>query len=93
MKDESDRPVPARGPADRRRRYRRHELALADGGRLVLRGDGTIELRGADGVATQAWAPDDGGWPDQAIRFGLRPETRTVRPDGHRGKGPNPPAN
>ncbi len=90
MNDEPTRAVPA--PSPRRRRYRRHELDLADGEKLVLRTDGTIEHRGADGAVTRTWAPEDPAWPDQAIRFGLRPESTTVKPDGHRGRGPNPPA-
>jgi hypothetical protein len=87
--------APAAAPAPapyRGRRYRRHELALADGERLVLRADGVIERHGADGAMAAAWSPDDPDWPGQAIRFGIRPEPTTVKPDSHRGKGPNPPA-
>lgn len=92
MSDEPSPPVPAPTPAHRARRYRRRELPLADGGRLVLRADGAIEHLGAAGAATQTWTPDDPAWADQAIRFGLRPQAPTVRPDGRRGRGPNPPA-
>jgi hypothetical protein len=90
MDDEPTQPTPA-PPAHRGRRYRRRELALADGGRLVLRTDGTIEQRDAHGAVTQAWPPDDAGWPDRAIRFGLRPQAPTVRPEGHSGRSPDRP--
>lgn len=82
MTDEPVRPDPSPAPAPRGRRYRRHELALADGGRLVLGGDGTIVHVGADGATTRSWAPDDPEWPDQALRFGLRPQVPTVAPTG-----------
>ena len=89
MTDEPNQPAAATAPTHRGRRYRRRELALADGAR---RTDGSIEHRDAAGAVTETWAPDDAAWPDHAIRFGIRPQTDTVRPDGHRGKGPNPPA-
>lgn len=81
MNDEPVRsePAPAHAP---RRRYRRHELELADGGRLVLGSDGTIAHHAADGTTTRSWAPDDLEWPDQALRFGLRPQAPTVAPTG-----------
>jgi hypothetical protein len=86
-------PAPEAAAAPYRgRRYRRHELALADGEHLVLRTDGVIEHRGADGATTRSWTPDDPEWPGQAIRFGIRPDPTTVKPEGHRGRGPNPPA-
>lgn len=91
MSDDPTPPVPAAAPAHRGRRYRRRELALTDGGRLVLRSDGAIEHRDVEGALAQAWTPDDPGWPDRAIRFGLRPQATTVRPEGYSGRSPDRP--
>jgi hypothetical protein len=66
------------------RRYRRHVLALPSGGKLKLGVDGTIERLEADGSTVRSWRPSDPDWPDQAIRFGLRPESRTVAPGSQR---------
>lgn len=84
-REASSRPVPSG------RRYRRHELELADGGRLVLGVDGTIDQLHPDGSTTHSWIPDDPRWPDQAIRFGLHPQTPTVTPQGRRVQGTRPP--
>jgi hypothetical protein len=78
-------------PDARGRRYRRHELGLADGDRLVLGTDGRIERLDGDGTTIQAWLPGDPGWPDQAIRFGLRPQAETVKPRGGRDTGTDQP--
>lgn len=67
-----------------RRRYRRGKVALRDGGRLLLAVDGTIRRLDAEGSAVRAWSPSDPDWPNQAIRFGLRPEPATVAPHGQR---------
>jgi hypothetical protein len=84
MNDEPARQPPPRAAARRGRGFRRHELELPDGSRLLLRVDGSIDHVDADGATTRSWAPDDPEWPDQAIRFGLRPQPPTVRPqDGH----------
>ena len=64
----------ALGDHGRGRRYRRHELALADGGRLRIGVDGTIERIDADGSTARSWPVGDPDWPNQAIRFGLRPQ-------------------
>ena len=72
------------GDHGRGRRYRRHELALPDGGRLRLGVDGTIERLDADGSTTRSWPVADPDWPNQAIRFGLRPQPPTVTPHGQR---------
>ena len=72
------------GDHGRGRRYRRHELALPDGGRLRLGVDGTIERVDADGSTTRSWSAADPDWPNQAIRFGLRPQAPTVTPHGQR---------
>ena len=77
--------------APRGRRFRRHELELADGSKLVLGVDGSIDRLDADGVTTQSWAPDDPAWPDQAIRFGLHPQAPTVRPQERGLPGTRPP--
>jgi hypothetical protein len=68
----------------RGRRYRRHELALPDGGRLRLNVDGTIERLDAEGSTTHTWKAADPDWPNQAIRFGLRPQRPTVSPHSQR---------
>ena len=91
MSDEPVRQEPSRAPAQRGRRYKRHELELADGGRLVLGVDGRIDHLDALGSTTGSWLPDDAGWPDQAIRFGLRPQAPTVTPPGRRVQGTKPP--
>lgn len=65
-------------------RYRRHEITLADGGRLVLSADGSIVQVDQHGVTTHAWTTDDPDWPDQAIRFGLHPQAPTVPPPSRR---------
>jgi hypothetical protein len=82
MNDEPVRREPSRTATPRGRRFRRHELELADGGRLVLGVDGTIDRVDALGSTTHSWTPDDPEWPDQAIRFGLHPEAPTVAPQG-----------
>ena len=91
MDDEPVRREPSQTPAFRGRRYRRHELDLADGGRLILGADGRIERLDAHGSTTHSWMPADPEWPDQAIRFGLHPQAPTVTPQGRRVQGTRPP--
>lgn len=91
MSDVLDKRGAQTHPPTHARRYRRHELRLADGGTLVLGTDGRIERLDADGTAVHAWRPDDPGWPDQAIRFGLRPQAQTVKPRGRRDTGTDQP--
>jgi hypothetical protein len=91
MNDEPVGREPSSRPVPRGRRYRRHELELADGGRLVLGVDGTIDRLDRLGSTTHSWTPDDPEWPSQAIRFGLRPQTPTVTPPGRRVQGTRPP--
>lgn len=91
MSDEVVRREPSRTPGRRGRRYKRHELELADGGRLILGVDGTIVRLDGDGSTTQSWVPDDPEWPDQAIRFGVHPQAPTVTPQGRRVQGTRPP--
>ena len=74
-------PSPAGGHA---RRYRRKQVALSDGGKLLLEVDGTIRHLDGEGSTVRSWTPSDPDWPNQAIRFGLRPEPTTVAPHGRR---------
>jgi hypothetical protein len=74
------RGTPTRG----RPKFKRHELSLAGGGSLVLSAGGSIDQLAADGTTIRSWAPDDEGWPDQALRFGVHPQGVTVTPDGRR---------
>ena len=48
-----------RAHVPRRRRFKRHELGLADGGRLVLGIDGSIDHVDDHGSVTHSWTPDD----------------------------------
>lgn len=91
MSDEVVRQEPSRTPVPRGRRYKRHELELADGGKLILGVDGTIARLDDQGSTTQSWLPDDPAWPDQAIRFGVHPQAPTVTPHGRRVEGTRPP--
>jgi len=68
----------------RARRYRRHELVLPDGGKLRLGVDGTIVRLDTNGATVRSWPPGDPDWPNQAIRFGLRPQPATVSPHSQR---------
>ncbi len=81
------RGTPARG----RRRFRRRELRLADGGSLVLTVDGSIDQVADDGTTTHSWAPDDPDWPRHALRFGLHPQGVTVTPHGRQRWDMRPP--
>jgi hypothetical protein len=90
MNDGLVRTTSSGGSAPRGRRYRRHALDLADGGRLVLGVDGVIDQLDAHGAKTHSWRPDDPAWPDHALRFGLHPETPTVAPPGRRIQGTKP---
>jgi hypothetical protein len=91
MNDELAQREPSRTATPHGGRFRPHTLDLADGGRLVLGADGTIERLDALGARTQSWTTDDPGWADQAIRFGLHPQAATVTPQGRRVQGPKPP--
>ncbi len=64
------------------RQYKRRELATADGGALVLRTDGTIDLLAADRTVVESWKPEDPEWGVHAFRFGIRVQERTVAPRG-----------
>jgi hypothetical protein len=71
-----------RTPTTRGRRFKPHALELADGGKLVLEADGSIDQLDDHGSRVHRWTPDDPEWPDRAIRFGLRPQAPTVTPQG-----------
>lgn len=62
------------------RPFRHRRLRQDDGSSLVLRTDGTIVAFQADGTVRQTWPEGEDGWADQAIRFGLRPRSSTVKP-------------
>jgi hypothetical protein len=64
------------------RHYKRRELATADGGTIVLRTDGTIDLLAADLTVVQSWNPEDPEWGAHAFRFGIRVQERTIAPRG-----------
>ena len=91
MTDELGGREAPRTQAPRGRRFKPHELELADGGKLVLGVDGSIDLVDDQGSTTDTWTPEDPEWPDHAIRFGLHPQAPTVRPHGRRVKGTKPP--
>jgi hypothetical protein len=76
--------APERNPLTRPslRHYKRRELATADGGVLVLRTDGTIDLLAADRTITHSWGPEDAEWGTYAFRFGIRVQARTMAPRG-----------
>lgn len=74
-----DRSAMTRPPT---RHYKRRELATADGGGLLLRTDGTIDLLAADRTVVQSWNPEDPEWGAHAFRFGIRVQERTVAPRG-----------
>jgi hypothetical protein len=78
-------------PAAHGRRFKRRELQLADGGRLVLNADGSIAQLDGDGNQAHAWAPTDPDWASHAIRFGLYPQDATVPPTGRYVEGMRPP--
>ena len=78
-------------PATRGRRYRPHAIDLADGSRLVLGKDGSIDRIDDHGSEVHRWKPDDPEWADQAIRFGLHPQASTITPQGRDVQGTKPP--
>ncbi len=82
MTDDFSGREPPRPSKTRGRRFKPHELELADGARLVLGADGSIEHVDGHGARVHRWTPEDPEWPDQAIRFGLHPQALTVAPQG-----------
>jgi hypothetical protein len=67
-------------------------MVLAEGGKLVLNGDGSISQLDAAGETVASWAVDAAEWSTHAIRFGLQPQTTTVAPHGRRVAEPRPRA-
>jgi hypothetical protein len=90
MTDEFTGQGPARSPAPPRRRFKRREIQLADGARLVLDVDGSIRHLDDHGATTRTWKPDDPEWSREAIRFGVHPQVPTVAPHGRRVPGTKP---
>ena len=90
--DEPVKPEPAQAPSRGGRRYRHRELKLPDGGRLVLRTDGTIARFDDAGTRTASWTAGDPEWQGHAIRFGLHPEPATVAPNSSGVRGTRPPS-
>ncbi len=69
-------------PATGGRRIKPHALELADGGRLVLGADGSIDHIDGHGSRVHRWKLDDPEWPDNR-RSGSGCSPRPPRP--HRG--------
>jgi hypothetical protein len=72
----------ARPPAAHGRRYRRKEVVLTEGGKLILEADGSIRQVDGEGATRESWSPGEAEWARHAIRFGLRPQRLTVAPHG-----------
>jgi hypothetical protein len=83
-------PVAPRSHGNKRSRYKRREIELAEGGKLMLHPDGSISLLDGSGATSGTWAPGDPDWPGHAIRFGLQPQAETVAPHGRRAADPRP---
>jgi hypothetical protein len=77
-------------PAAPDRRFKRRQISLTDGGKLVLLGDGSITHTDAAGETVARWATDDPEWARRAIRFGLQPQPTTTVPDAPRVAEPRP---
>lgn len=84
-------PETSKPSAPHGRRFRQRELDLADGGRLVLKADGSISQVDDAGTSTHTWEPADPEWASHAIRFGLFPQDATVPPTGRYIEGMRPP--
>ena len=68
------------------RRFKRREIELAEGGKLVLHTDGSISQADGQGAVVRTWGAEDPDWPRHAIRFGLVPQPDTETPPDTRGK-------
>jgi hypothetical protein len=77
-------------PTPSGRLYKHRELELAEGGKLVLRGDGSITQTDAAGETIGKWAATDPEWAGHALRFGLQPQAETIAPHGRRMSDPRP---
>ena len=78
-------------PVSRTRRFKRRELSLAGGGKLVLTTAGSIDRIDDDGKTVNSWTLDDPEWPRWAIHFGLHDQDATIAPKGRRVAGQKPP--
>jgi hypothetical protein len=56
------------------------EVALPDGGKLVLQVDGSIAQLDADAEIVKTTPVEDPAWTRLAIRFGFIPQPMTVKP-------------
>jgi hypothetical protein len=65
-------------------RFKRREIELVEGGKLVLHTDGSIGQVDGEGVVKHTWAADDPEWARHAMRFGLLPQPSTVVPPDSR---------
>jgi hypothetical protein len=72
------------------RRFRHREIVLEEGGKFVLRGDGSITQTDTAGETVGTWAIGDADWARHAIRFGLQPQPSTVAPQSRREAAPRP---
>ncbi len=70
--------------------FRRRQVELGDGGKLVLNVNGSITQLDAAGAVTAEWSVDDEAWPRHALRFGLHPQPATIVPEGRREAEPRP---
>jgi hypothetical protein len=77
-------------PTAAARHFKRREILLAEGGKLVLNGDGSISQLDASGESVGTWATGEAEWSSHAIRFGLQPQAITVAPHGRRVAEPRP---
>ena len=77
-------------PTPSGRRYKHRELELAEGGKLVLSGDGSITQTDAAGETAGKWVVTDPEWAGHALRFGLQPQAETIAPHGRRLSDPRP---
>jgi hypothetical protein len=69
-------------------RFKRRELDLAEGGKLVLHTDGSIDQVDGMGTVVQTWGVDAPEWARHAIRFGLLPQPDTTVPPDARVRAP-----
>jgi hypothetical protein len=74
------------------RTYRPRSVPLADGERLALRANGTIDRVDSTGSVSESWTRDDPAWPSRAIRFGISESPRTIHPSGRDVPDSKPPA-
>jgi hypothetical protein len=81
---------PRSQPAAADRRFRRRQIVLSEGGKLVLHGNGSISRIDAAGETAKQWAIDDPDWARYAIRFGLQPQRGTELPESRRDARPRP---